>query len=671
MRFCAKSKLAVFPLKYRQVPLIYKSPAFSSQIPIWSRSSHISPAQPWGLIDKPKAQGRSYSSRRGTAPLNNVVSEAEFWGMFTGGKREMAPQQQSEPGHGGKRPLPKQGSRLSAKRSQKKARKRERDMKNGSHEEVLGLDVQELHASLNRSEDTTTDGDDSNAANAVEEVLPEQGSEIEVEVVELSSTGDGLALQKGSKRIYVVPFAVPGDIVKVKAYRHLPQYTVTDFISVLRPSPSRDDSRIQCKYFATCSGCQYQMLDYDEQLRLKKRIVEKAFKNFSQLPPELIPAIQDTIGSPLQYGYRTKLTPHFDGHQGWRKTKTPFEKRPDIGFMPKGKRKTMDIEDCPIGTDAVRMGMKLERERMEVEFGKYKNGATILLRESTKRIPKNADSTTELETPPNTIRVETDTYTDLKTCVTDNKGTSTEYIGDFVFHNPAGSFFQNNNSILPVFTDYVRQHILPPPSASSSPSSSPPIQYLIDAYSGSGLFTITLSSLFRGSTGIDIAESSIAFARTNARANALPESQARFIAADAGELFGSVAYDPDRTVVVLDPPRKGCDAAFLRQLLRFAPRRVLYVSCNVHTQARDVGALVRGETASLEDQDQEGEGEEESWSVPVETKSKTKTRYEIESLRGFDFFPQTGHVEGVAVLNRVDDHNDDNTGTTTTKEEAQ
>ncbi|KAI1506662.1 S-adenosyl-L-methionine-dependent methyltransferase [Biscogniauxia marginata] len=575
----------------------------------------------------------------------------------------MVPLQQSEPAHG-KRPFPKQGSGSRTKRNQKKARKRERDMKDGSHEEVLELDIQELHASLNRPENTTAGEDDSKAADAAEEALPEEGSEIEVEVVELSSTGDALALQKGSKRIYVLPFAVPGDVVKVKVYRHNWQHTVADFISVVRPSPSRDDSRIQCKYFATCSGCQYQMLDYAKQLRVKKRIVEKAFRNFSQLPPELIPAIQDTIGSPLQYGYRTKLTPHFDGPGGGRKNKSPFEARPNIGFMQKGKRKTLDIEDCPIGTDAVRLGMKLERDRMAVEFKKYTNGATILLRESTKRIPKDAaasaspPATAEMETP-NTIKVETDTYTDLKTCVTDNKGTSTEYIGDFVFHNPAGSFFQNNNSILPVFTDYIRQHILPPPppspSANTTATTPPPIKYLIDAYSGSGLFTITLSSLFQGSTGIDIAESSIGFARTNARANALPESQARFLAADAGELFRSVAgaYDPDRTAVVLDPPRKGCDAGFLRQLLSFAPRRVVYVSCNVHTQARDVGMLVRGEAGGEGDDGKKKEEEEE------EKRTTTTTRYAIESLRGFDFFPQTGHVEGVAVLNRVDDDDDD------------
>ncbi|RYP06272.1 hypothetical protein DL764_003248 [Monosporascus ibericus] len=564
----------------------------------------------------------------------------------------------------GKRPFRQQGH-WSNKRAQKKARKRERDMKSGSAEEVLKLDIEELRNSLNKSEHgAETNGDKA----TTHDDLPEQGSEIEVEVIELSSTGDALALQKGSKQIYVLPFAVPGDVVKVKVYRHLKeeQYTVADFVSVVKPSPSRDDSRIRCKYFATCSGCQFQMLDYAEQLRVKKRVVEKSFRNFSQLPPELIPAIQETIGSPLQYGYRTKLTPHFDGPAGWKKTKEPFEKRPEIGFMPKGKRTTMDIEDCPIGTDTVRLGMKLERERMEVEYKNYTRGATILLRESTQRIPKAAGDGSEPFDPLKTIIVHSDKYLDVKTCVTDNNATSTEYVGSYVFHNPAGSFFQNNNSILPVFTSYIREHILPPtassplsPSAPSDTASAPasPIKYLIDAYSGSGLFTITLSSLFEGSTGIDIADASIAFARRNAAANGLPESQARFIAADARELFKSVNYDPDRTVVVLDPPRKGCGADFLGQLLRFGPRRVLYVSCNVHTQARDVGMLVRGETGA-EEEVQKKSVEEDSGGdgggAGAGDSTRARTRYAIESLRGFDFFPQTSHVEGVAVLNRVD-----------------
>ncbi|KAI1471143.1 S-adenosyl-L-methionine-dependent methyltransferase [Daldinia caldariorum] len=532
----------------------------------------------------------------------------------------------------------------------KKLRKREKAMESGSVEDVLRIDVQNLIVSLNQDNDGVAEGE--NAAPELEtENLPEPGTEIDVKVVELSSTGDGLALHEGSKRVYVVPFSIPGDTVKVKIFRHVldESYSIADFISVVTPSELRDDSRIGCKYFGKCSGCQFQMMDYSEQLKHKKRIVEKAFRHFSQLPPELIPAIQDTIGSPLQYGYRTKLTPHFDGPPSWRKNREPFTSRPPIGFMLKGTHQTLDIEDCPIGTDVVRLGMKNERARMEVEYGNYTRGATILLRESTRRIPKNesrpssspkARSKSPSPLPPDNaaVKVETESYTDVKTCVTSNTATSTEYVGPYVFYNPAGSFFQNNNSILPVFTDYVRQHILPPPSSpSSSPSSSQPIKYLVDAYSGSGLFTITLSSLFSGgSVGIDISDASIKYATENAAANDLPLSRVRFIAADAKDLFTPAirrAYPGDQTAVVIDPPRKGCDQDFLSQLLRFAPRRVVYVSCNVHTQARDIGVLVRG---------LEGEGSK-------------GTRYSIESIRGFDFFPQTGHVEGVAVLNRVDE----------------
>ncbi|KAI0130901.1 S-adenosyl-L-methionine-dependent methyltransferase [Daldinia grandis] len=582
---------------------------------------------------------------------------------------EMGDEQESRPSRG-KRSFHNENSKPwmkgENKKKRKKTQKSEKGTNTGSAEEVLAIDVQNLIESL-KQENGGEIGGGNNTSELETENLPEEGSEIEVEVVELSSTGEGLALHKGSKRVYVVPFSVPGDTVKVRVYRHLEEegYTVVDYISVVTPSASRDDSRIQCKYFATCSGCQFQMLDYAEQLKHKKNIVEKAFRHFSQLPPELIPAIQDTIGSPLQYGYRTKLTPHFDGPKGWKRNRVPFTSCPPIGFMPKGKRSPLDIEDCPIGTDAIRLGMKHERARMAVEYGKYVRGATLLLRESTKRIPKKQSEAEGTSSPKGTmaksssppppedsvIRVETDSYTDLKTCVTDNNGTSTEYVGPYVFHNPAGSFFQNNNSILPVFTDYIREHILPP----SSPLS-PEIKFLIDAYSGSGLFTITLSSLFSGgSVGIDISDASIKYASQNAAANNLPPSRAKFIAADAKDLFTPAvrkAYPGDQTAVVLDPPRKGCDQDFLNQLLRFAPRRVVYVSCNVHTQARDIGILVRGLEGVGGAETETGTGTEMETDFG-EGKGRG-TRYAIESVRGFDFFPQTGHVEGVAILNRVD-----------------
>jgi tRNA (uracil-5-)-methyltransferase len=375
-----------------------------------------------------------------------------------------APQANDQKQHG-KRPF--QGHQGHQRKPTKHRRKQQKAAQEGSIEEVLRADVQALLAAQKKA-DEAEDG----AAKAEAAPLPEQGSEIEVEVVELSSTGDGLAKQKGSDNIYVVPFSIPGDTVKVKVYRHNPDegYTAADFISVVKPSPLRDDSRIQCGYFSKCSGCQFQMLDYDEQLRVKKNIVVKAYRNFSQLTPELVPEILDTIGSPLQYGYRTKLTPHFDGPPGnpRRGPKKGHSSVPTFGFTPKGTRKVLDIEDCPIATDAVRKGLGEERARLAVEYGNYTKGATILLRESTKRVPKASPTDTlpvPEGTPETALRVEADTHTDFKTCITDQNATSTEYIDDFTFQNPAGSFFQNNNSILPPFTAYIREHILPPLAA--------------------------------------------------------------------------------------------------------------------------------------------------------------------------------------------------------------
>jgi tRNA (uracil-5-)-methyltransferase len=456
--------------------------------------------------------------------------------------------------------------------------------------------------------------------------------EITIKVSELSSNGDGLAFHEESNSVLVVPFSVPGDVVKVKAYRHFEEtsHSLTDLLEVIEPSPLRDDSLVRCRYFSKCSGCQLQMLPYENQLKHKKKIVEKAFRNFSSLDPSLVPEVQDTVSSPLQYGYRTKLTPHFDQPASFRAARRKGEKTlwpevPPIGFMVKNTRKTMDIEDCVIGTDVVRLGMKSERASVAKNIDTYKKGRTILLREDTERYSKaDKPSLAHLDTSDNLygpIVESRDDHYDLKTCITNHNSTTREYVGDYVFSNPAGAFFQNNNSILAPFVKYIEDSILPK-------SGDAKISYLVDAYCGSGLFTITLSKLFARSVGIDIAHSSIDYARRNARANSIPEDRAHFTAADAAEIFRDIDFPPAETAVVIDPPRKGCDRNFLRQLLRFGPARVVYVSCNVHTQARDVGVLVAG---------MEGVGE---------------GAYEVESLRGFDFFPQTGHVEGVAILRR-------------------
>ncbi|KAL8871089.1 MAG: hypothetical protein Q9174_003008 [Haloplaca sp. 1 TL-2023] len=553
------------------------------------------------------------------------------------------------------------------KRQQGYYTKRMKAVQEGSNEEVLLADIRALLSTAKKG--LVSNASEPNVglptpvgSNILNEVPP-RFSEVEVEISALSSTGDGLGLSYLPDHVFVVPFTIPGDIVKAKVVTHFTNehYTLTDFVSVLKSSPRRNDSLIQCRYFAQCSGCQLQMLSYEEQLVHKKTVLQKAYLNFSNLAPELLPIIGDTIGSPMQYGYRTKLTPHFDGPPGSMSRKVrrdpsqqrAFEEVPPIGFMKKGTRKTIDIEECPIGTEVVQEGLKKERKRVAEELSKYRRGATLLLRETTTRVPvrqstpgPDNESTTSENTEHVPQRLEpTAAQADLaadsakyvytKTYITDQNALSREHIGPYIFVNAAGSFFQNNNSILPSFTSYLRSHILRAPSSSSPDSAETSnIKYLVDAYSGSGLFSITLSSLFTATLGIDIAPSSIASAKQNASLNSI--TNATFVAGDAANIFAEAKerFLANESVVVIDPPRKGCDDHFLKQLLGWAPKRVVYVSCNVHTQARDVGVLVRGG--------------KEGW------EQQGKVRYRIESLRGFDFFPQTGHVEGVAVLQRVE-----------------
>ena len=194
-----------------------------------------------------------------------------------------------------------------------------------------------------------------------------------------------------------------------------------------------------------------------------------------------------------------------------------------------------------------------------------------------------------------------------------------------------GLSFQNNNSILPDLVAYVADQL--PRASSDGP------RYLVDAYCGSGLFSISLASRFSHVKGVEISSESIRFAKLNAMLNNVTNTD--FIEGKAEAIFAvsfcssfaacemttdasqSIDFPAAQTTVIIDPPRKGCDELFLSQLVAFSPATILYVSCSVHTQAPDVGYLV------------------------------TKGGYELMSLRGVDLFPQTHHVESVAVLRKA------------------
>lgn len=471
-----------------------------------------------------------------------------------------------------------------------------------------------------------------------------------VQVLRTSSNGEGLALiphpvNPQGKQIVIIPFTIPGDIVNIRVFKTHPNYVEADLLKITTPSYERDDSLIRCKYFGKCSGCQYQSLPYVTQLEYKRKTVANAYEHLAKdlISQGKVPEIGSTVGSPLQYGYRTKLTPHFDVPR--RGGAGALPKRPPLGFGRKGRSEwrdgdegqsgdqgVLDIEECVIGTSIINRGMKNERLGFEKTWGGYKKGATILLREHTrvgekdmcqsKSFLNEQDGSKDQE---GDVSVEildsgaTDGEVLVKSCVTKSRQIVTEYINGFTFEFSAGEFFQNNNSILPKVTEYVCSNLQIPNKPEGSPL------YLVDAYCGSGLFSITASKGVDRVVGVDVSADSIRFAQKNAERNNV--SNAEFIDGKAEKIFAKIDTPSDLTSVIIDPSRKGCDEVFLNQLSDYKPARVVYVSCNVHSQARDIQWFLNNTTNG--------------------------PHYKIESIRGFDFFPQTHHVESVAVLSRT------------------
>lgn len=449
----------------------------------------------------------------------------------------------------------------------------------------------------------------------------------DVEVVQLTSNGDGLGLVKHIEadkfQVVIIPFGLPGDIVTIRIFKTHPYYVESDLLAITKNSHLRDDSLINCKYFGKCSGCQYQNISYQDQLELKKSVIENAYKFFATEIADQIPKISDTEPSPLQYQYRTKLTPHFNVPHSVKHKGLDF--LPPLGFGAKGRpewRQTLggngsivDIEECSIGTFIINQGMRNQRQQFQNEYQKYKKGATFLLRENSyKQTTVVGDAENESCDDSGHVTIFQD-HDITKTCATKSRFIVTEYVGEYKFQFSAGEFFQNNNSILPAVTNYVRQNL----HIGETPN------YLIDAYCGSGLFSITCSTGVSKVIGVEVSADSVKFAKINAAANNI--ENAEFIVGKAEKIFDGIDLPPLQTSIILDPPRKGCDEIFMSQLAKFNPAKIVYISCNVHSQARDI-----------------------NWFLHHTENGKLFT---IESIKGFDFFPQTHHVESVAVLTRI------------------
>ncbi len=358
--------------------------------------------------------------------------------------------------------------------------------------------------------------------------------ELEVRIESLTNEGVGVARVDGW--VVFVAFALPGELVKARVFRNHKSYSEADLAEVIEPSPQRREPL--CPIFGRCGGCQYQNLDYAEQLSWKQRQVGELLQRMAKIEFPVEPVVP----SPQQFGYRSKITPHFhrpkDGEIG------------AIGFLRAGTRSSIvDVPRCEIAMPELNDKLAVVREAARTGAAAFKHGATLLLRAADGQV------------------------------LTRNDEPAVEIVGGVRLEFQAGDFFQNNPFILPAFVE----HVVTEARAGSA-------RFLVDAYCGSGLFGICAARHFEQMSGVEISESAVVKAKHNAEINGL--TNCRFLAADARHIFAGIDHAAEETVVIVDPPRAGCSAEFLDQLFAFRPLSVVYVSCNPATQMRDLARFV-------------------------------------------------------------------------------
>ena len=397
--------------------------------------------------------------------------------------------------------------------------------------------------------------------------------EIIVSIDDITNLGVGVArtkLKDGSEWVIMVPLVLPGEKVQVRIYANRKKYSEADLLKVIDPSIERIEPL--CKYFSECGGCQYQHMSISAQRDWKRRQVQSLLHRIGKVDLKDI-NVNPTVGTDDHlYGYRAKLTPHYNAPKSLNDLK--------IGFQKRGTRIMIDIDECIIGTTDINVKYKESRnaiyesikEKVEKLGEMPKKGATLLFRKCDQGVE------------------------------TDQRMTVSYTLNDIKFFFKAGEFFQNNYHVLPIMVEHVLDM-----------AQGDGCSILIDAYCGSGLFALSGARFFESVHGIEVSELATNAAIESAQLNDIQNVE--FICGDSKEIFHKVSHLPaENTVLIIDPPRRGCDESFLKQFAEFGPKKLLYVSCDPATQARDTEFIM-------------------------------KSGYSIIDITPFDLFPQTRHIE--------------------------
>ena len=453
-----------------------------------------------------------------------------------------------------------------------------------------------------------------------------------------SVAAEGRALAHYEGEVVFVEFAVPGDVVDIRVTRKKKNYMEGRILRIVQPSPQRLEPF--CKHFGICGGCRWQPLPYEMQLEAKRRQVYDQFVRIGHLE---VPEIQPTIGSDLTRYYRNKLEYTFSSRRWILEDEDPEaltpEQRLGLGFhVGKFFDKVLDIEHCflqPDPSNEIRLFLKrfavehgLEFYNLRENRGFLRNifirttqaGEVMLIvcfahdDEPGQRVAlldAVADAFPQITSLYYVInRKLNDSISDQECILYRGEDAIYETMEGLRFKIGPKSFYQTNTG------QALKLYTVARDFAGLSGT-----ETVYDLYTGTGTIAQFVASRAARVIGIEYVPEAIADARINAAANGI--SNCSFFAGDTKDILTDafIAQQGRPDVVILDPPRAGIHPEVARVILRAAPRRIVYVSCNPASQARDLAAF--------------------------------SDQYRITRVQPVDMFPHTMHVENVCALERI------------------
>lgn len=442
----------------------------------------------------------------------------------------------------------------------------------------------------------------------------------ELEITDVSSDGNGVASIDGM--VVFVPDTITGDKISARILKVHKTYAYAKAEEIIKESSHRCSAL--CREFGKCGGCDFQHINYEYQLEIKKGIIENAVKRIGRLEC----GVDEMLGAEKIHRYRNKMIfPVGSGRDG----------AVQCGFYRERSHDIIPLDDCLLGGEfngAVISAVKEYMEKFNVQpydekthrgtvrriftrSGTVSGEIMIVISANAEKLPQEEELVRELvKISPNIKSIilninkaRTNLVLGRENRTLFGEGRICDELLGVRYEISPHSFFQINHAQ----TERLYSRALEYAEISETDT-------VMDIYCGIGTISLSAAALAKKVIGVEIVPQAIEDAKKNARENRI--SNAEFYCADAAELVPELIKNGERpSVVILDPPRKGSDENTLGAIVSAEPKRIVYVSCNPATLARDLRFL--GDNG-----------------------------YKAEKIAGVDMFPNTVHVETVVLLSQ-------------------